>query len=492
MKSGPRLLISRNVSTGAKMDRRYFIKATAAETVALGMSACALPLRPKGRPVLSQAHVMTAAPLQYQPRAGLTVTGLGYNGRVPGPVLQIEQGAQLNVQFRNRTGSPSTIHWHGLILPNDMDGVPGVTQAVVPDGADFHYHFRAEPAGTRWYHSHVSPQLAQGLFGALIIHEPGTPSVARDLVLVLHDIPDWRSYRAAMAGTSTAMPYQPPGVPGAMAAMPGMSMPMVMGDEVRYRAHCLNGRAVPSRVAVQEDDVVRMRLINASPTETRYLRLAGHPLTITHTDGNLLSQSCEVDVLRLAPAERLDVVFRVAGPGAFMFAGLTDPDTLGEQAIVFYTPGHATTAPQIPVEQLSGARIFSYRETGGRGVPQPPPAGALNRSLRLGQRGRYWTIDHEVWPKTPRLRPARGQTVRLHFRNSTDMDHPMHLHGHRFELLAVNGDWLQRPLPKDTALVPAHGSADWQFVANEYSGRWLLHCHNEIHMMDGMSMEVDY
>ncbi|HET9122683.1 MAG TPA: multicopper oxidase family protein [Acidiferrobacteraceae bacterium] len=442
-------------------------------------------------------RTLTAAPLRYQPRAGLTVSGLAYNGQVPGPVLEVQEGAQLRVHFRNRSGAPSTIHWHGLVLPNAMDGVPGVTQPAVPDGGDFEYHFRAEPAGTRWYHSHVSPQLAQGLFGALIIREAGVRPPAHEVVAVLHDIPDWDSYRAAMAGTSTATAYTPPGIAGAMSDMAamsnmgGMQMPK-MGDEVRYRAHCLNGHAQARWLAVQEDDAVRLRLINASPTETRYVRLAGHRFSVTHTDGNPLPHAVEVEVLRLGPAERLDALVHVRGPGAFMLAGLTRPGTLGEQGLVLYTPGYARSRPQIPAADLRGVSVFSYRSVGGKGVAVPPASGTVHRTLLLGQRGRYWTIDGAIWPHTPRLRPPRGARIRLHWRNHTDMDHPMHLHGHRFELLAINGQWLARPLIKDTVLVPAHGSADWQFVADEYSGRWLLHCHNEIHMMDGMSMEVDY
>ena len=107
--------------------------------------------------------------------------------------------------------------------------------------------------------------------------------------------------------------------------------------------------------------------------------------------------------------------------------------------------------------------------------------------------GDRWTINGEIWPKTPKIHVRRGDRVIVHFKNTTDMDHPMHLHGHAFALVEVGGTWLARPLLKDVSLVPANGgTATWRFSANSPPGRWQLHCHNDIHMMDGMMTEVVY
>ena len=103
-----------------------------------------------------------------------------------------------------------------------------------------------------------------------------------------------------------------------------------------------------------------------------------------------------------------------------------------------------------------------------------------------------WTIDGEVWPHTPKIRVRQGDQVLLRWRNPTDMAHPMHLHGHIFELVEQSGVHLRHPLRKDTSLVPANGSAAWRFVADAPPGRWVLHCHNQVHMMNGMMTEVDY
>ena len=104
-----------------------------------------------------------------------------------------------------------------------------------------------------------------------------------------------------------------------------------------------------------------------------------------------------------------------------------------------------------------------------------------------------WTINGKIWPNTPNIHVHHGDRVTVRFKNTTDMDHPMHLHGHAFSLVEVGGTWLARPLMKDVSLVPANGgTTTWRFSADSPPGRWLLHCHNDVHMMGGMMIEVVY
>ncbi len=162
-------------------------------------------------------------------------------------------GQRFRARFLNRTGTDSTLHWHGMIIPNDMDGVPNITQKPVPDGGTFIYDFMPAPAGFRWYHSHVSPQTALGLFGAFIIDDPRDDKADVEAVLVFHDVPNMQSFRAAVKGMSNAPMIEPPGLHGQMkmknmkmGAMQHMDMKhMAMGDEVGYLAHCVNGAAYP-------------------------------------------------------------------------------------------------------------------------------------------------------------------------------------------------------------------------------------------------------
>ncbi|MHB1542366.1 MAG: multicopper oxidase family protein [Steroidobacteraceae bacterium] len=467
---------------------------------------------------------LDARPYRYPAASGARFTGLAYNGQVPGPLLRVRYGQVFRARFINDTGALSTIHWHGMILPNDMDGVPYVTQAPVPDGGQFIYTFKPGPPGFRWYHSHMGDQAALGLFGAFLVEDPREPRADVEVVLILHDIPDMRSFWAAIAGRSTATMNVPPGLtPNGMQALPaggamspgngmgamsrrgGMSAsikPMPMGDAVAYLSHCVSGAAYPRTrpIIVKVGQSVRLRILNASPTLTHYVRLAGHRLRVTHSDGNPMPRDVTVDALRIGVAERYDAWFEVTRPGAWMLTSLMGHIHDHRQSVLIRTEDAADRLPEVPPPSLEGVELLTYR-LAGAGMPLPPderaPFGPANvrRTLLLGggKRGhRHWTIDGKIWPHTPKIDVRQGDRVLIHFKNPTDMDHPMHLHGHVFELVEQSGERLRYPLLKDTTLVPAAGTSTWRFRADSPPGRWVLHCHNAVHMMDGMMTEVDY
>jgi FtsP/CotA-like multicopper oxidase with cupredoxin domain len=218
---------------------------------------------------------------------------------------------------------------------------------------------------------------------------------------------------------------------------------------------------------------------------------------VTHADGNPLAQPATVDVLRIGAGERYDAHFEVRKPGAFLLQGISGDPLESQQAVLLYTEGMEHAPPRSEPQTLGGLRVFTYEAAGGVGALTKSPRGAPpTYDLALGGGGwenPRWTIDGNVWPNTPKLRVRRGELVTVRFRNTSDMDHPMHLHGHIFALTEVNGAPLLRPLAKDGSLVSANGgTATWQFTANSSPGRWLLHCHNEIHMIGGMMAEVVY
>lgn len=471
---------------------------------------------------------LEARPYRFPAVTGAQFMGLAYNGRVPGQLLRVRYGQTFRARFINRTGGPSTVHWHGMILPNDMDGVPYVTQPPVPDGGEFTYTFKPNPPGFRWYHAHVGDELALGLFGPFIVEEPADPRADVEVVLVLHDVPDMQSFRAALAGKSAAKMDVPPGLgmsmPG-MSASPGMpAMPGMRGlsamrgmsrgsamrgghamsDEVAYLSHCIGGAAYPHMrpIIVKVGQTVRLRILNASPTLTHYLRLAGHRLRVTHSDGNLLARGITVDALRLGVGERYDAWFEVTRPGAWLLESLMGDTHDHRQAVLIRTPEAARLTPERPSPWLEGVEYFNYLLDGEPEPPQsldtPDPYGPIDLRTVLtlggGQPGQWhWTIDGKYWPNTPKIRVHRNDRVLIHFKNPTDMDHPMHLHGHVFELVALSGKRLKNPLAKDTTLVPANGgTATWRFTANAPPGRWVLHCHDLVHLIDGMMTEVVY
>lgn len=488
------------------MNRRDFIKL--AGTAGIGLMSARV-LRPLSALAMEQDTLdvtLEAGPHVFRPTPAVAFKGLAYNGRGPGPLLRVRHGQRFRARFLNRTGTGSTVHWHGMILPNAMDGVPGVTQAPVPDGGEFLYEFTPGPPGFRWYHSHVSPQLSLGLFGAFIVEDPKDEPADVEAVLILHDVPDMRSFYLADAGRSDASMVAPRGAPElASMSTPGMqgrhgSMPMHgMGDEIAYEARCINGASYPETtpIVVKVGQQVRLRILNASPTLTHYVRLGGQRLRVTHGDGNPLPRQVEVDALRIGVAERYDAWFEIKRPGAWLLQAIADDAMASEQALRIHTQGMENALPEQPPEALVDAEYFTY-QLAGAASPQPLIPGKVDveADLTLGG-GKWgdprWTINGAVWPDTPKIIVQRGDRVRVRFKNLTDMDHPMHLHGHVFHLVEINGQALRQPLPKDTTLVPGNGgSAVWLFDATSPRGRWVLHCHNAVHLRDGMMTEVRY
>ncbi len=438
-------------------------------------------------------YTLTAGPLAFSPVPDLNFAGLGFNGTIPGPLLRVVHGQRLRAKFINQTGQGSTIHWHGMILPNKMDGSEGVTQAPVPPGGSFLYEFSPGPPGTRWYHDHVGNGMLRGLFGMIVVEDPRDEKPDAEFALVFHDVPKSGSARAAMMGISKAPMVDPPDSPELREMAPDDKM----GDEIAFIAHCINGASYPNtkRLPVKVGQHVRLRILNANPTQTRYVRLAGHRLIVTHSDGNQLPKPVEVDALRVGVAERYDAWFEVSEPGAWLLQGLSS-DPLGyQQAAVVHTPGMENAPPLSSPQSLEGVDYFTYVKAGGTGTAMPAN-GAHHYDFVLGG-GQYgssrWTINGQTYPHTPRIDVRRNDVVTVRFTNKTDMDHPMHLHGHVFEVTEVDGTPLARPLPKDTSLVRANeGTLSWRFRADSPPGRWLLHCHNAIHMMDGMMTLVQY
>jgi FtsP/CotA-like multicopper oxidase with cupredoxin domain len=473
------------------MRRQDFVRA-AAGTLAV-VSVPGATLRALASDVVDVT--LRAAPLRFSPAPGLHFSGLAYNGTIPGPLLRVAYGQRIRVRYTSGVGVATSIHWHGMLLPNAMDGAAGITQPAVPFGGEYLYDFVPGPPGTRWYHDHAfSLASARGLFGMFVVDDPNDEPADREFALIFHDVPKWSSLVAAQRGVSNA-PMTDPVVSG-----DGMQMMRrSMGDEVAYVAHCINGASYPhgKTLAIRSGDRVRLRILNASPTQTRYVRLAEHELVVTHADGNPLAQPTTVDVLRIGAGERYDAYFEVRKPGAFLLQGISGDPLESQQAVLLYTEGMENAPTRAEPKTLDGLRVFSYEAAGGVDGQMKSPAGMLpTYDLALGGGGwenPRWTIAGDVWPNTPKLRVRRGELVTVRFRNTSDMDHPMHLHGHTFALTEVNGVPLLRPLAKDGSLVSADGgTATWQFTANSSPGRWLLHCHNEIHMVGGMMAEVVY
>ena len=466
-------------------------------TAAGGIAAIALPRRAGAAASNDLAEfTLVARTHAFEPVPGVKLAGLGYNGLIPGPILRATLGQRVRIRYVNKSPIDTAVHWHGMILPNAMDGSADVTQRAVAPGESFTYEFDAKPAGTRWYHDHATlGGLSRGLFGMFVVEDPLDQKPDAEFAIVLHGIARPGSMDRAMRGTSGAPMTEPDGSPEMRAMRPDDRM----GDEVAYAAHCINGASYPKTkpLAVKVGDRVRLRVLNANFTQTRYLRLAGHRLRVTHADGNPLARPLEVDALRIAPGERYDAWFEVRKPGAWLLQALSSDPLAFQQATVVHTPGMEHASPQAGTQSLEGISYFTYAAAGGiaRDVSTPPSAAVHEAFLLEG--GRYgssrWTMNGKLWPDTDKIHVRQGDDVTISFRNKSDMDHPMHLHGHVFDIVEVDGARLARPIAKDVALVRSDGGTmTWRFKADSPPGRWLLHCHNDVHMSDGMMTEVVY
>jgi len=428
------------------------------------------------------------------------VRALAYNGRVPGPEIRVREGELVGVTLKNSLVEPTTVHWHGVDVPNAMDGVPDVTQQPVAPGGTFVYEFEARPAGTRWYHTHFREhhQMDLGLVAPFIVDPTGPePFPAdRDYTLVLDD---WAT------GSGPAVPDTNAGTAGArgsmggmMSRMRGMRGMMRQGgtmepnkDKPAYDTMTINGKAYPAvePIRLRQGERVRLRLINASAEHTHAIRLAGHRLQVTHADGNPLREPVEVDVVPIAPAERYDVLVQGNRPGAWLlYCAQPGHAAAGEQMLVLYD-GHERRRAEPPSSNITGLRFWSYSLGRGRdvlpGSTREPRV--FDQTLGGGMMGSdVWTINGKRYPDTEALSVQRGALARVRLRNDSMEAHPMHLHGQSFRVLAVNGERLAAPLVKDTVDVEAHmASVELEFTAHN-PGNWFFHCHKPMHMEGGM------
>ncbi len=514
---------------GVEMTRRQFLAAAGAA----GLSAAAPGAgRPRaagaagaagatGAAMLPQGgagreFLVVAREVRWELAPGRVVGAMAYNGQVPGPAIRVREGERVRVRLRNELAEPTTIHWHGVDVPNAMDGVPGVTQAPVPPGGEFVYEFEARPAGTRWYHTHFAEhrQMDLGLVAPLIIDPAGPEPFPfdREYTLVLDDwatgtgrpLASTREGTAGgrgemggmmgggMMGRGGMMGGRGMGGAGGMGGMGGMMDGMMgAGRTPAYDTMTINGKAYPATepLRVAKGERVRLRLINASADHTHVIRLAGHRLKVTHTDGNPLEYPVEVDGVPIAPSERYDVHVEAGRPGAWrLYCTQPGHAGAGEQVLVVYD-GHEAAEAGPPIEGVDDLALWHYGL--GRGRPVlPPPSGEerlFDLTLSGGMMGSdIWTINGKRYPRTDPLRVRRGDRVRVHFGNMSMEAHPMHLHGQSFALLAVNGQRLARPLIKDSVDVEAHmGSVVVEFTAHN-PGDWFFHCHKPMHMEGGM------
>ena len=434
---------------------------------------------------------------EWEIRPGLTTKVWSYGGSVPGMPIVVKKGDTVRISGINNLPTATNIHWHGLVLPNDQDG-PGKT---IKSGEGFSYSFKVNESGTYWYHSHFRPVLDQvdmGLYAPFIVKAPEDELYSGDHVLVLDD---WYLDDNGNRLQGTAR-----------------------GDMERFgNVETVNGKtgSAIAPLVLRKGELHKVRFINASTAAVFTIKISGHKFRVTHTDGHPLVEPYETDTITLSPAERIDAEVAAVGEEGQSYAiegerrelGIRIPVTYqtGQVSMVLspFVPPQATSIPGIEnrtpdftlelnsvmdmtaKEQSSNTLNAPMNHGGAHDMASMPmPAtepGSMSGMMR-------WTINGKSYPATQSLQVKVGQVIKIRLWNkdittAEKMDHPIHIHGTKFQIVSLNGSQPEREIWKDTVNVPAGEYVDIAFTMTN-PGMWMLHCHILDHEDGGMMTSI--
>jgi FtsP/CotA-like multicopper oxidase with cupredoxin domain len=409
------------------------------------------------------------APLKLEIAPKKIIRTVAYNGRVPGPLIRWPEGKPISIDVVNHTDAPEIVHWHGLWLPSVEDGAMEEGSPMIAPHGRRRYSFMARPAGFRWYHTHAfaGHELKRGgytgQFGCFYIepkHEPG--AYDQEIFLTLHD---WNAYMGGGGDASMDAFYDYATINDRM---------LGYGDPIKVR----------------EGQRVLFRVLNASATATHWLALAGHEFAVAAMDGNEVPQQAKLPAVRLAPAERIDLLVEMNRPGVWVLGETREEIRKAGMGIVVEYANLSGEPKWIdPPEALWDYALFAK--------PAPSPAEPDQRiPLVFESRFRghgdfdYWMINGKSYPKTDTISLQEGKHYRLAMRNKSSDDHPIHLHRHTFEVTSLDGKLLSG-LRKDVVVVKANSNAEIDFIAAN-PGATLFHCHQQSHMDFGFMMLFRY
>lgn len=486
------------------------------------------------------------------------------NGTVPGPLIRLKQGQDVRLHVTNKLDEDSSIHWHGLLLPFQFDGVPGVSFPGIKPGETFTYEFPIRQAGTYWWHSHSGLQEQAGHYGPIIIESAEPDSrYDRDYVVLLSEFTPIHPHeimrklkvgehyfnRTIMTATEGEMSGKMRRMWGGMRMNP-RDISDVTGSTYTYMING-HGPADNLQLAFNRGERIRLRVINGSAMTFFNVRIPGVPMTVIEADGQPVDP-VEVDEFQIGVAETYDVIVAPQDGSHAIVAEAMDRSGMGVASLTSH-PGHIATPPPLretPTltmvdmgmmdhgamghDMSGGGMDHNMRDTSklpgdvkvgpgldmvapmpmdrmdfpGLGLDKVPhrvlrytdlraarmnPHREVEREMEIhltGNMERYmWSFDGKKFTAVTDdpIRFGFDERVRVKLVNQTMMAHPIHLHGHFFEM--VNGaDHMHQPL-KHTMVVQPGGTATFDLTANE-PGDWAFHCHLLYHMHAGMMQVV--
>jgi FtsP/CotA-like multicopper oxidase with cupredoxin domain len=437
------------------------------------------------------------------------------------PGLRLAPGERFRVDLVNQTGTQTIVHWHGQLPPWMQDGFPWPQSPPIADGAVEAYDYAPIP-GTYWMHSHHGLQEQSLLTAPLIVHDAAELREDRqDVVLMLHDftfrapdevLAELIGANVAAAQELMAKAEQAPGresgsdergaaMTGMAPEAPGMSMPAMSMpgshamhmdlNDVQYDAFLANDRTLadPEVVRVEPAGRLRLRIINGASASQFWIELGELVGRVVATDGHDVHPVAG-SRFPIAMAQRLDILIDLPRSGAFPILAQLEGERR-QTGIVLATAGARiaqvgdSAQPAPPVDNSLEVKLSTVE-------PLPSRSADIVRTIALngGMKPYAWSMNGEYWPQVTPLMLAKGQRVEIDLVNRSMMAHPMHLHGHTFQVIEIDGRPI-RGAVRDTVLVTPRGRVRVVFDADN-PGRWAFHCHNLYHMMTGMLTEFRY
>jgi FtsP/CotA-like multicopper oxidase with cupredoxin domain len=427
---------------------------------------------------------------------GKVVKTLGYGDTVPGPMIRANVGDELEVVLDNKLANPTSMHWHGIALQNDMDGAEPATPNV-PVGQSFTYRFSVPDAGTYWAHPHVGLDLDTGLYLPLIVDDPkARADYDAEWIIMLDDWTDGvgrspqQIFEELKAGGMGAMGSGMGEKGSGMGEMGAGGSELLGGDpgDVTYPYYLINGRIpeAPTTFQAKPGQRIRLRIINAGADTAFRVALGGHRMKVTHTDGFPVVPT-EIDALLIGMGERYDAIVTV-GDGVFPLVALAEGKGALARALLATGVGTAPPAEFQPPElngKVGTVDLFAAPEEAQ--LKWTKADTEMVADLTSADTGYQWGING-FYPDNKPLTVRQGQQAALTFANKSRMWHPMHLHGHTFAMINPDGTLGAR---KDTVIVLPNQSVKVAILADN-PGYWPMHCHNAYHAEAGMVNTFDY
>ena len=430
------------------------------------------------------------APMLVELAPQVVVSTIGYNNKVPGPLLRMREGRPVTIDVLNETDVPEYVHWHGLFIPPEVDGSEEEGTPPVPSHGRRRYRFVPRPSGSRWYHSHTAAMLDlnrgsyTGQFGFLMIDSADDPGrYDQEVFLALRE---WQYFLSAM--DQDEMPTDPNDPMPEKPARPDLRQ---NGLEVSAPLYSINdkmlGAGDPMRV--KPGQRVLMHLLNASAAQIHRVALSGHKFQVVALDGNRVPTPQTVDVIEIAPGERVDAIVEMNNPGVWILGEIRDAARQAGMGIV------VEYANQQQRAQWTAPPITRWDYTTfGTTASHPMPDRTIDMVFEKVAGGpggiNHWLVNGKEYPHEREFLLRLGHRYRLVFHNRSDDSHPLHMHRHTFELVELNGK-PSSGVKKDTLIVPAFGRAAVDILADQ-PGPALFHCHIQQHMDFGFMALFHY